>query len=712
MTDTLENLLAERERRQQVKQGGQGDELQALMAERERRKQAYLAEEPPKAPPEMRLDPETGQMVDLEQQARGERSQQGAVGYAADLAGQYMRGTPFIGEYMDEVAGAVTDTFGGDGDMVRDRARARMDSFEDDNPKAAIGAQVAGGVVGSLPAIAAVPAAAVPASLGGKVVAGAGAGMAGGGADGAVSGYGAGTDTESRKSEATNRGVLQGALGAGLGFAAPFVASGAKKLAGTLVDALSVNPALKQAGIKKPTADMLTRALTAEGTFDDAARNMRSGNANMLVDAGQNTRALLDTAIQSSGPAGAKASKVVEQRATKAGDTMRGALDDALGPPRGVKQVAREISTDSSAARNDAYTKAYEAPIDYSSSAGRSIEESFDRVPPKTLKRAIEEANDAMRMDGIKNRQIMAQISDNGEITFKEMPNVQQADYVKRALDEMGQETDNFGRPTGFAKRARTAAKRLRDSIVEAVPEYGDALDKASDKLSQDAALDLGQKLFKENTTMEDVAADIGRMGKSELDRVKQGIRSRIDDTMAQVQRTITDPNVDAREATKALKLLSSRANKQKLSLVLGPEQSAKLSKQIDEAEAALNLKASVASNSKTFARQNVNDTIDRKLAPGFVENAFSLKPGAAKDSLMQALLKSGPAEQSAKRDQVFSELVDALTASDGPQKLAAMRQINKIAPGNEALVKALSRSATGASILPAYSAGRQQASQ
>ena len=702
---TLAEIEAEIARR---KTGGNASRLRMLDAEIERRKQAYLAETPPQAPPEMRLNPETGQMVDLEQMARLDRSKEGGMGYAADLAGQYVRGTPLIGEYADEAAGKVVGAFGGDGDLVRDRARAKLDSFEQDNPKAAMGAQMAGGVVGSLPAVAAFPAAAIPQTMGMKILAGGSIGATGGAVDGFVSGYGAGTDPDSRRQQAQQRAMVQGAFGGGLGAAAPLVSSGIRKASGHAIDAFKARGVRKSAGLSKPAAEALDRSLEQGGDYTAARQGISRGGADMLADATPGARAIADEAIQSSGPAGAKATRIVEGRASAANKILKDEMDNLMGAPRGVKEVAREISEDTLANRQKTYGAAFDTPIDYLSAHGRAVEDALDRVPAKTLKKAVNIANDAMRMEGRKNLQVMAKASDSGDIVFKEMPNVEQIDSVKRALDELGRVVNVHGRPTGDAIRAKAAAKLLRNATKKAVPEYGDALAAGADKITQDEALSFGRKIFNQKTNLEDVIEEVSEMGAPQLKRVKEGIRAEIDKAMALVKRTMLDANMDAREAGKVVSLLGSRDNLNKIEAVLGHADTVKLARALAKADAALSLKASVIQNSKTYARESMRKAREAAVEPGIIENAVKLKLLAFKDSMIGSLTQTNPADKLAKIDALNAELIDALMGPNGRAKLDAIEELRRIAPGNKALANKLSEIGMMATVLPGYSQSRE----
>ena len=209
-----------------------------------------------------------------------------------------------------------------------------------------------------------------------------------------------------------------------------------------------------------------------------------------------------------------------------------------------------------------------------------------------------------MQAVGVRNRQILADIAEDGTVIFREMPNVQQLDYIKRALGEMGAEAvDQFGRRTGEGNRAADLARSLKAALVDAVPEYGAAVRLGGDKIERDLALRLGGDLLKPGTTREMVAEAFDGMSQEARTAAMQGLRSSIDDTLANVKRAVGSGNMEAREAGLLLRNMSSRANREKVAMLLGDEQAARLFAELDQATTAFELRAATATNSKTFAR-------------------------------------------------------------------------------------------------------------
>lgn len=640
----------------------------------------------------------------------------------ASKAASFLSGVPFVGSYADEAIGSVMGALGpNDAQTNTDAIRAMLKREEEQNPKTTMGLKLAGGITGAIPmAMAAAPAVAgmMPAAMGGKMAVGGGLAAVSGGLEGGVSGYGRGVEPKSRKESAMMDGAIGTGLGAGLGVIAAPLSAGIKSGARSVLDAMNVSKNAKRVGLSKPSVDIVSRAMNADGSFagSGAQRLQQAGPEAMLADAGPNARTLLDTAIQKSGPSGNVARQAIEQRAANANQTIGTALDNTFGAPQGVRSSARDIASSSAPARSQAYEAAYSKPIEYGDpqSAGAAIEGVLKRIPNRTLKSAIETANEAMQAAGVKNKQILADIADDGAVTFREMPNVQQLDEIKKALGEVAaSEVDQFGRKTGSGVRSANLARELRDAISKAVPEYGQAVKLGGDKIAEDQALALGTKLFRPGTTREMVIEGMEGATEAEIAALSKGIRSQFDEGLANVKRAVSDGNMDAREAIKAVRDMSSRANREKLATAIGQQKADVLFAEFDRAAMALDLRASVADNSKTFARTSMDDTIKAQTEGSAFQALKSGEPLNAGKRIVQALTGSTPDAKMKVGDKIYSEIVDVLTRTRGPQAQQTLRDlanITKASASNEELAKIISRRLTSGALLPAYHTGNQLA--
>lgn len=149
---------------------------------------------------------------------------------------------------------------------------------------------------------------------------------------------------------------------------------------------------------------------------------------------------------------------------------------------------------------------------------------------------------------------------------------------------------------------------------------------------------------------------------------------------------TITDPNTDAREAMKLVKDTSSRANREKLGLVLGRARADALLQEIDRAGAALTLRGAVARNSDTAIRQSIQGAVRDEAAPGIVREAAGemgnpLEGGRA---VTRFLAATDPRSMDRKQRAMFAEIADALTRVRGPEARDALAAVRRSMSGQE----------------------------
>lgn len=516
-----------------------------------------------------------------------------------------------------------------------------------------------------------------------------------GASQGAGYGFGSGEGGfQNRLSSAATPAVV----GGGFGLAAVPIGFGARNLA----DALATSKAGKPFQMSRPAMDTMLRTMSADQSLSGAGaqRMARIGDEAMVADAGPMAASLLDTVIQKSGPAGMQALSAVERRVANASKKIEKTLNQILGQPIGRRETARNISRSTSEVRDEAYKSAYKTPIDYSAEAGRKIEDVIDRTPNRILEDAVRKANEEMQIAGEVNRQILMQVSEDGSISFLQKPNVQQLDFLKRALNEISSgQTDDFGRLTGEGNRIASLAKDLRIALGEAAPQYSKAVKLGGDKIERDNALRLGQTLLNPSVTREMVDEGVKDISVEARAALRAGLRSYLDDTIANVRRTVGSGETESREAMQALKMLSSRASRQKIVAALGRKDAVKLFGDLDRAASAFELQARVAQNSKTFPRQAMDEAISAQVEGGIINSLRSGQlPSAVRETIATAAGRS-PAQRQQVADDTMQQIATALTGPRGGdarellQALAeAQKRIGPKADNARAMAEALMR--------------------
>jgi len=228
--------------------------------------------------------------------------------------------------------------------------------------------------------------------------------------------------------------------------------------------------------------------------------------------------------------------------------------------------------------------------------------------------------------------------------------------------------------------RAYASLRReLRGLMRQAVPEYGTALDTAADPISKRNALRLGVRALSARVTRDELAEEVAGMSAAELQYVGQGIRSQLDDAMANVKRAMSDPNMDAREAVQGIRMLTTRASRDKVATVLGEQRADTLFDAVEQSIGAFELRAGVARNSATFARTNLDEAIRKQTDEGIFNALRSGQPLQAGQRVMQALGGRTASEKERIADETYSALAEALTGPRGPNALAQLQIMQRL---------------------------------
>lgn len=626
---------------------------------------------------------------------------------AGARAASVLQGVPFVGSYFDEIMGAIS---GREGDAAR--VRGMQTAMETARPSEALGLQLAGGVTGG--------GAMGMASGGGRLIERLmalpraqkvlGLGAVGGGlgaTEGAIYGYGQGETPEERGAAATRGGIFGGLLGGVTGGAMPLIgdalASGFANVR-TQLNRQDLPTIAKELNVSPETAKVIQSVVQqGDATLDDMLLAIdRAGEQGMIADADVATQVLLDAAAAAEGGAAAIVRKATEERAQEAGRGLGETLEETVSPrpltPEGefadVQDVAQQISRETAPQRREAYNEAYSTPIDYSAQSGQKIESIIGRIPTGLMRRAIQEANDQMRVEGIGQRQIMADIDDAGNVTFIEMPNTTQVDYIKRALGQVGQEVDQLGRPTAEAARANRLYGELNEALGEAVPAYRQAVALGGDKIGRDRALQIGSDALKTNVSARDLTRSLAGLDEGQRLYARVGLRDAIERTINNVKTSIASPDVDINALRDVLKQLSSNESRAKVRTIIGSENAEKLFRELEKANAALSLRAAVARNSATAIRQSMQRQIGELTEPGAIQSVMQGEPLRATQQVTQAVTGATAEYTEAQKGQIMKEIARAMTQARGEEAKKQLRTIYNAVKENKATNEQMAQAA------------------
>jgi len=591
---------------------------------------------------------------------------------------KFSEGTVAAGSYIDEAAESIDPQLGA-------KTRAVSAAMDEENPIESMLLQTAGAVVTALPVgmlavgsrlTGAADFVATNLTRGQRMLSGLLKGVPLATAEGGIYGYGEGKDGTRQKTAKT--GAMFGLVpSAGLALGGPVLQDFIKRVreadTGFIANIFEIST---------DAARLVKDAFSSGASLDDAVARIRSaGDQGMIADAGTAADHLLDAAAATTPAASEATQQVVGNRAAAASRSITETMDETLGvTPTGNKEAFKEISQKSAADRSDAYKTAYGKAVDYSSAAGMKIEEVLSRINPKALQNAISEANDDMLADGVSNPQIMAIIGENGKVSFKEMPNVQQLDYMKRALNAMADDlTDPLtGSVQSSGRRFIKLSKELRAAIGDAVPEYNVAVKLGGDKILEDNALKLGGVLLDKKTKRETVEY-LAKASVDERAAASQGVRNQIENTLADVQASLATPDVDIKESQKLLANLSSRANLEKLAFIIGPKGVADMMEKLEMVRRALTLQQAVAKNSATAGRQSLQRIGDAALNAGPKNVAMKGKPLAAMQETIMLALGTDAKSQAARSSAMFGDVIKALTNMRGEEAVKALELMTKV---------------------------------
>lgn len=630
----------------------------------------------------------------------------------------YNAGLPFVGEWTDEAIGAISPQAG-------ERVRNAQDAMRVARPGQDAALRLAGGVVGSLPAVALAPAAAAaaPNALAARGVLGAVSGAVAAGTEGAVSGAGA---NEQNRLAGMQNGAMWGVgLGTAFGAAAPFVSAGVGNIARYLkgTDTSAISNALSISGDA-------ARAVKAALDGDDlamAGRNIARGGPNaILAEAGPSTQALAKGTIASGGKATAIMRRGIDERMARGAADARAAIDDAFKPGTAVIPQPPKIGT--------LYDNAYRKPVDYGSDAGRRIEALISRVPKEEWAKArklIEMDPDVP--EEIK-RQFLMTIADDGALTgttmpstrvgldpsrvsTKPMPSVLELDYVTRSLNDTAKAGDGKGALGGNTNQGRiygNLAKGIRGSLKEAVPEYRQALDFASTEIGIREARDFGATILRPSVTRAQVLDQLKDAPQAERLAAKGALREAVDDTLANTRRIMSRAGSDAEigEAIKAVKDLTTRSSQGKLATVLGSADARRLAAELDQAATAFELGAALSRNSDTAVNQAVQRSIERRSFEGLGDKIDLSRPVQTAKAIGKMISGSTPEAEIARRAGLYEEIAKALTSIKGPAAQQALQDVQQAIAGqplNDAQSRQIGHLVTTVLTGGGYQAGRQE---
>lgn len=611
----------------------------------------------------------------------------------------------------------TSQDFGSYSDRVGEARAAtnkRLDAQIQERPLLSIGSQLGGALLTGGAGATTKGGAALSRGLSSGKVLGRNLGLAGragkSGATGAtaagLAGFGAGSDEESRVSNAIDSAKAGGGLGAALPIAGTalrrLVGAPIKKGADALVDAV----ATRSGEIVTPPQNKAMSRVYGRMAADMSPEDMKSALASFastpdksLLQSGGGRLANLAEGAAQYPSGGARAAEYFTQAVSKAPDKLQSTLRATISPNVNYYNALDDIVTTGRKNAAPLYTQAFKENQSVSS---KLIDQILDTPEGKSaLGNAVKNMRNEMALVAKPDKELTALAKEadmlaTGVGVGKGLK-LKTLDYVKRAMDD----TINSSMRAGDMAEARriTALKNGLVSEMDKLDKsgaYAKARAVAGDYITNRNAMELGSDFLKQDFQI--VTKQFGEMGASEKAAYKVGVMKALRDNIAMRE--------DGQNVTR---IFNKQATREKLKSILGTREYVKLNKDIQATDALYRLRNQVLSNSRTAQRQIaaeeftdetaslVNDIATKGITHTAMSRAVStiarqfdgLGDKAAKD-VADIIFETDPK----KKYQIAKDLSN-MAAKKNPRALEAARKLEVFYKMSDAIDDAQRKLAT-----------------
>ncbi|WP_187969225.1 hypothetical protein [Aquibium microcysteis] len=523
---------------------------------------------------------------------------------------------------------------------IRDSMSRASNQVRQDNPGAALAGGVTGAVMGTMPMIAAAPAAfgMGGAGLGARSLVSGLSGAALGGADAAARGGDVG------------RGAMMGGAG---GLVAPAAGQAAGAAYRAASDWLARRGVSRLAGMTPKAVSDLVRAMDADGISPAAARQRLAemGPDAMMADLGPNLQQTAAGLVAAPGPSRAIVQGAIRGRDAGANRRILSALDDTLGPAGIPSQIDDTIRSG-----QRALSPEYEAAF---ANARRvetqPIADTLDSLAVNLRGEAQSAVQGVRRMLNVTGTD---QLDPNPYTLFQ----------VRQAIDGMLD-----GATDGNVRRALSGARQqIDETLRQSVPGIKGVDAKFAELARQREALERGQTFLDSGRTAprpQELASEFrqGALPRGEMVgpsavplRLREGARAEID--------RIVGTNANDRVALQRIVKGDGDWNRQRLATLFGQDKADRIIKVLDNERAFAETGDFVTRNSATAARTEAVRALNGPRQQGFgVREGYMSggTPGAVRSAGLRSIERIAQALTQGSREANNASLARGVTGRD-----------------------------------------------
>jgi hypothetical protein len=452
-------------------------------------------------------------------------------------------------------------------------------------------------------------------------------------------------------------------------------------------------------GISENAAKRLVNAFE----FNDFAQARRlldqAGETAMVADAALAASTLLDKVIVDGGNRAASVARTaIAPRLQTVENRLTNVMNTILGRPQTLPEIREQVQAGVRGPLKDLYEKALDTPLIFSASPNTGdprIAQLYDRVRTQVEQSDIDAVNKFYRMSAADPnliRRITRSIDENGNVNLSNL-NVRDIDEITRQMQERAVKLHQEINPLAFGVSAlesrngralEAQAQQLRAAAREVVPEYDEALKLSRSAIEERKAADLGAALLDPKTKIYQVVEALAEATDAEKAVMRAGLRSQVQDLVDNTKVTIANPNAEENALRTLWGRFMSPHAKIKVRELLGDVEADKIYEVLGEAQIAFDLKNQVVRGAQTAGRIEQEKIKQAINAPGIRDLLMEGRPGPATQRVWQTLTGRRPQDMARREQIVSNELVDVLTAIEGPDARRAVDMLERVIDGRQ----------------------------